>query len=153
MLHAETYLRHFLTTQSQHKLQRNLHCVTLAAELHSTFFSDCIVFNHCKLQSKISMCNMTSATCNGFIFPTMQDKLQGKFHRVTLALIKHKLYVTRSFIAISGYIRQIDDMLQNPNDENVKYSFNFWLYFKSKFRYRKLHSGQLTIQCKKQKFV
>ena len=29
---------------------------------------------------------MASETCNGFLYPSFQDKSQEKFHRVTLAL-------------------------------------------------------------------
>ena len=44
------------------------------------------LLNHCKLQPEIATCNVTSATCNGFSFPTLRDKLQEKLHRVIPAL-------------------------------------------------------------------
>ena len=37
---------------------------------------------HCKLQPDIATCNMPPAACNGFLFLTLRDKLQGKLHRV-----------------------------------------------------------------------
>ena len=45
----------------------------------------CLFFlNHCKLQLEVATCNMSSATCNGFLFPTLLDKL----HRVISASIR-----------------------------------------------------------------
>ena len=38
----------------------------------------------------IATCNMSPATCNGFLFPTLRDKFQGKLHRVTLALYRSR---------------------------------------------------------------
>ena len=90
MLHATTCL----TTPSQHKM----HSVTLAVELDSTFSTIAEIFlkpiqvrsRDCNVLSEtIASCslrlkgvNMSPTTCNGFLFPTLRVKLQGKLDRV-----------------------------------------------------------------------
>ena len=41
------------------------------------------VQNHSKLQTEIATWNISPAARNGFLNPTLQEKLQGKLHRVT----------------------------------------------------------------------
>ena len=40
---------------------------------------------YCKFQLPIVTCNMSSATCNVCLFPSLRDKLQEKLHRITRA--------------------------------------------------------------------
>ena len=56
-------------------------------ELGSTFCNDCtfVFSNHCKLQLEIAMYDTISATCSGFLSPTLRGNLQHILHRATPA--------------------------------------------------------------------
>ena len=54
----------------------------------TTTAGDCNVFfeNIACCSPRFATCNMSVATCNGFLFPTLRDILQRELHRATLAL-------------------------------------------------------------------
>ena len=61
-------------------------CSNCAKELGSTFCNDCMdFFIGCKLQLAIATCNVSSATYNRFLFPTLPDKLAEKLPRIAIA--------------------------------------------------------------------
>ena len=69
-----------LQVSSLSNLSRNFfRLVTIAqVEIGSTLCNDCMDFflNNCKLQLYVAMCNMSSATCNGFLFLSCRYKLE-----------------------------------------------------------------------------
>ena len=73
----------------QDKLQGKFHCVTLAVEFGFTSCNDCRDFLKL-LQVAAQDSNVSHVSCNlqWIFFPTLQDKLQGKFHCVTLTYQK-----------------------------------------------------------------
>ena len=65
-----------------------------------------VFWNHWKLQPKIARCNTSSITCNGFLFPTLRDKLQGNLHHVTLALVTRYVCHITTFYTFRLFILQ-----------------------------------------------
>ena len=53
--------------------------------------------NHCKLQLETAMFNMSSATCNGFLFPMLRDKFQEELNRVRPAYFVQPLQAPKSY--------------------------------------------------------
>ena len=78
MSHVTTVSCNLKSFRKQLGLQR-LHKI----EHRSTFAPIAWIFLN---RGKIETCNMASETCSGILYPSFQDKLQEKFHRVTLAL-------------------------------------------------------------------
>ena len=120
----------FFTTPFQHKLQRNLHRVTLAAELGSTFRNDCQDFyNHCQLQPEIATCNMSPSTYNGY-FSNVAKKIAS---RDTSLKPRNRLFklVMKKGLALESPLSVPDLLLKNlkkelgPRTKSVSLNLSF----------------------------